>query len=342
MRFKLFLLEQKMSVDKALEIFNLDRDEASDKTKLRKKYKELSIKFHPDHGGTNEQMRDINLAYEVLNKLNLSSSGEFDWKESAEEYRKLGKRMKKMLVSLFNEKIYVNYLNKLSGKNFNYEYIRKFPSENENNPSYAGFDIKFKSDDNETFFDLHLSVTLHQVKHNKSLGGGNDEYFYKIFYYVTGYHEGKDVKIKQRSIGSSDKKNIFINPEVAFSKARMKKIFSGEVRKGSKFKKSDMFGFLRNKLNATFNDDVAFIPLFDNYKLVIYRMVMMRVPSWGFNGIYERSKRISRMGVVSLPENEETARMLEEWVEKAKKMKSIDKVIQFFNNSIEEYKRKNK
>lgn len=68
MRFKLFL-ESKMTEKEALMVFGLPSSALGDKILIKKRFKELAKKYHPDKvKGTDEYMSKINLAYELLKK----------------------------------------------------------------------------------------------------------------------------------------------------------------------------------------------------------------------------------------------------------------------------------
>lgn len=59
-----------MMLDKeALKIFGMTYGHIHNKTLIKKKYKELAKKFHPDSGGDDVLMAKINLAYEKIQKM---------------------------------------------------------------------------------------------------------------------------------------------------------------------------------------------------------------------------------------------------------------------------------
>lgn len=55
---------QRFTVDSALQLFELDR--AATETTIKKQYRQLALKHHPDTGGSKEAFIRINAAYEVL------------------------------------------------------------------------------------------------------------------------------------------------------------------------------------------------------------------------------------------------------------------------------------
>lgn len=66
MRFYNYLLEKDMPIDQALKIFDLNYKALGNKILIKKRYRELAKKHHPDHTGDTGMMQRINLAYEVL------------------------------------------------------------------------------------------------------------------------------------------------------------------------------------------------------------------------------------------------------------------------------------
>lgn len=56
-----------MNLEKSLELFNIDDLTAETVDTLKKKYKKLMIKYHPDNcGGKDDKAKDVGVAFEVL------------------------------------------------------------------------------------------------------------------------------------------------------------------------------------------------------------------------------------------------------------------------------------
>ena len=69
MRFYKYLIEKEMPISQALAIFGLNNKALGNKALLKKRYRDLATKYHPDKlGGDTEKMTNINLAWEVLKK----------------------------------------------------------------------------------------------------------------------------------------------------------------------------------------------------------------------------------------------------------------------------------
>lgn len=61
-----------MELHEALEIFGFKDGEDIDSTELKKRYRKLALKHHPDHGGDTDKFKDINEANSVLlNRLKI-------------------------------------------------------------------------------------------------------------------------------------------------------------------------------------------------------------------------------------------------------------------------------
>lgn len=61
-----------MELHEALEIFGFKDGEDIDSTELKKRYRKLALKHHPDHGGDTDKFKDINEANSMLlNRLKI-------------------------------------------------------------------------------------------------------------------------------------------------------------------------------------------------------------------------------------------------------------------------------
>lgn len=61
-----------MELHEALEIFGFKDGEDIDSTELKKRYRKLAFKYHPDHGGDTDKFKDINEANSILlNRLKI-------------------------------------------------------------------------------------------------------------------------------------------------------------------------------------------------------------------------------------------------------------------------------
>jgi curved DNA-binding protein CbpA len=339
-KFKDYLIEITMTFDKALEVFGMDAEKAADKLALKKKYRDLAKQHHPDHGGDAKMFREVGDAYEVLSKAKISKSG-VDWDAIDAKYRRWGLQIKTSLLSNFRPEIFTVYFKEQSGYDYNYEIIRTFPLEKERSPNYAGFDVEFFTKDRSTVFTMTVHATLSNVINNKSLGHG-DDISYTVVTTAVGFHLNKKQKMSQRDWKWTNDHSFFRKPEMLFPVKKMKAIFSGKTS-NRKFKKRDMETFLEKKLGATFgSQDFVYIPLGEDYKLTIYRSVIMKQAAWGINGIYQKHSRVAMAGYFSFMEEEETAKIFEKVQKEVMKVKGeakVKKAQQLLKLAYEAYKK---
>jgi curved DNA-binding protein CbpA len=316
MRLNDYLKE--MTMDQAFAVFGLQR--GADPEEIKNRYKKLALMNHPDRGGSLEAMKDVNNAWDLLKKVKSggSSSG-IDWKKTEQEYRNLGVGIKNKLSNEFHyhADLFLKHFEELTGKKFRWEYTRVYPTERTRGTPYsAGYEIQFTSEDKETIFSFEVSANLTDIKYSKGLGWA-DNVDFTLFIMAYGLHDSRKVKISRSNYSWSNNHNVLRNPELIFPANKLKKILKTV---GSKeFKKKDMEVYLMKKLDARLDGEFARIPLMKDdpkFHLLMYRNVFMRIAGWGMNGVYDNFKRIAMGPYFTLPENEESARWLEE-VQKA-------------------------
>ena len=135
-----FLIE--MSVSDAMKLFGIT-EVPSTKEELNKHFKKLALKHHPDLGGSEETMKLLNQAKDLLDK-NLGKtftsykSSRFDKTNSEKDEieREYQERMKHVLTLIketlerFNANVYKNYLEEIFGMTFNLKVTFPDPLEN--------------------------------------------------------------------------------------------------------------------------------------------------------------------------------------------------------------------
>ena len=92
--FLSLLNEATMSLEQALKIFNLSSK--PDVVSLNKIYKTLAMKMHPDQGGSEEDMKNLNIAYSILKSPIDSTKTSYSAKETTfeKDYREWGEQDK--------------------------------------------------------------------------------------------------------------------------------------------------------------------------------------------------------------------------------------------------------
>ena len=117
--FREFLEE--MSVSDAYRVFGLSSRQNISPIDLKKRYKNLALKNHPDRGGDLKAMQDINVAFEVLSQ-NLSKSSKpsnFDIKQKTEM---VGNAAKEAILSEIDAKKYEQYFESIFGEKFDHGF----------------------------------------------------------------------------------------------------------------------------------------------------------------------------------------------------------------------------
>jgi hypothetical protein len=113
-RIRFSLTETIKTVPDALKFMGLTS--IPDPTELKTTYRNLSKKFHPDAGGSDQQMKDLNDANDVLSKVKGSSNAVDDWKarQAAQEEQnsKDFDRIEKFFKELFDENVFLDFMKK--------------------------------------------------------------------------------------------------------------------------------------------------------------------------------------------------------------------------------------
>ncbi len=350
MRFDNFLkLINEMSLSQALEIFGMQGDELGNPALLKKKFRDLSQSNHPDHGGDVEVMKSINVAYALLKTSKAAqTSSKINWDDINKKYQALGSQVKAAVLSVFKPEVFIMYFNQFSPDKFEFEMKRTFPKETERSPSFAGFVGEFFTSDRETIFTLDITVSLSDIANTTGLG--YNEYQYPLIITTYGFHNNRKQKIKRSDWNFTNDHSFFTDPSKIYPSAKMKKIFSGATSKRT-FKKRDFQVFMAKKCKADIDNEWCRMPLVGEwksgvgmqplYKLTLYRSVFMKQATWMINGIYKKMGKISRCILISLPETEESAKMLFDLQKQCKRVKETDEaVIKKVNDFLKAYKAK--
>lgn len=113
-----------MNTDVALKIMNIDKNElySLDHIKLKKKYHYCALKVHPDKGGTNDDFRQLQEAYDYLNimvELNTFNTSPYENyinnSSTSFEYKDVINKLKKYIFKYINS-ISLSYINECDDK----------------------------------------------------------------------------------------------------------------------------------------------------------------------------------------------------------------------------------
>lgn len=337
MRLKRYLLlEAPMSLDTALRIMGLTQDDLADKEKVKSTYRRLSQTAHPDKGGSTKMMQDLNLAYEVVSKTSSTTTGKTDWEKIYKDYRTLAIHVKNVLSNSFQTSEFTKYFGDMFGEVFTHT-ITLTPDEKTRNPNYAGMTVEIYNKDKSTVFEFDVHVNLNNLRGAASLGSSDVDFTLMVTAY--GFHNNKKQKLSKTDYKWTNSHNVLKDPTVAFPKTKIQKIAKGSTSDRA-FKRRDMRTYIEKKLDGSFDREFIRIPLVGEYRLTIYRATFMRTPFYMVNGIYSRYSRVNYGVTISMPEDEVTAKVLEDIQNTVRKLKtpSEEQIISTVNKMLEKYK----
>lgn len=284
--FKDYLFEASMTLDAAMKVFNITSPFSSE-VDLKSHYKKLALQHHPDHGGSMDKMKEVNLAKEILSKSigkSLSKNSMEDHEKREQEYRDLKVVINNILLTKFNPQVYTKYLKDIFGKDFKCEH-----EVNKTDTYFAAMRTalraKFFDNEKDIVFEVYFGVDLIDIKHSKGLGGAGNIDF-SVLVSTDAYVNGKKQKIARTTWNYTNNHSMFSNPEDVFPKAKMTKLAEGKVRANSKIKKSDFDAFFTKKYGAKsqkesgLNMDRYYITIKPDVQLQITRSVFMRTPAY--------------------------------------------------------------
>jgi hypothetical protein len=344
--FKRYFLEKDMSIDHALNLFGLSVNDLGDKDLIKNTFRKLVFKNHPDRGGNEEIMKQINLAHEVLKRSRsggTKGSSGFDWDALHKKYAQMGRIIKDRLVKAFDTSAYLKHFNKFSKSDIRFQFKRIFPNEGDSAPNSAGFTGEFSDSDRNTVFTIRVSVSLSDVVDSNALSF--DDLDMNVHIGAVGFYGTREQKLSQRNWKFTSDHKFFKDPNKIFPSAKLKKIFSGSTSK-RKFQKRDMVAFLTKKLKARWDGEFAWIPvgistedLKGTFHLAVFRTTFMRMATWGVNGIYERSRRVSQpKQFMSFPETEDVAKIFADLQKKSKRLKKADQISNMVDHATTAFK----
>lgn len=302
-------LESIMDLEYALKVFEID--EVPSKDELKKLYKKLTLKNHPDRGGSNEQMALINTAYEFLMKQKTGSrfSGS-SWKSAfnnswtdrrsekeIQDRNDLEELRAEETLKVFNEQytlikkvlpLYCDYFKKITNKEFTAELVnfqdynqfkgkfRKFGDDvYYDMPKYVSWNIEIKNTDKDIIFNITMHTAIEIG--GKKLAGED----HTITFNCIGIIDGRKNKLVNYSwYNRASAKKALTDPDGLFNGTKMQKILSGDARsakKGSRFMKRDAFIFIEKILDGqhqTTNPDQFLIPICEYGDTVILWEIM--------------------------------------------------------------------
>lgn len=313
-----------MTRKEALDILGITNASGID---LKKAYKKAAIKNHPDKGGSDKAMQQVNLAYEYLKTtdLGVDQISKANKKESdIEEAEKKIRLISKFLRESFNISKYTEYFQKFTNKPLTVTIDERKYSKYPASASY-GITYNFSTDD-DTVFYINISVSqLYKVNFVTSLGGGEQGVSFDFYTDNYVYHKKRKQKMKQRTWGSKGNTLEINDPKKLFPMKTMKDVFEG--KKQRKFSKRDFVSGISKIMKGSFDGEWGRIPLVDDIRLTLTRGTFMRVGYWHINGLYVKgSRNWTTTGYWNIPETEAGLDLLIEMYKKIKKINNVDKM----------------
>lgn len=262
-------------ITKALNVFKYD---SIDKIKnIDKVYKKLAMEYHPDRGGSDEQMQELNWAKELLEPLVTGAKNQkntiSDWKARNEKENKTLEELVKKFKEKFNPDIYTEHFKQFG----NYEYNKEFTNVFKDGPS---IEVTYEWKAEKSLLQLSVYFRLPTA----SLGGTTDDM--NVTYTTFVYVNGKKTKMGVSDYQWNKSVSTVHSPELIFPTAKMNKALSNK----NKVTKKDVFAGLQIELGAKLiNSDSWYIPLKDDLFLKCFRMSYRSVPAYFCTNIFKKS-----------------------------------------------------
>lgn len=325
--FKEYISEATMTYADASKLFGIGSSFTQEE--LKKKWKELQLKYHPDRGGSDEMSKNVNAAYDILKKGGASGvRSSFDMAEYNRKQEEENAKVKVVkdfiendLKQRFKAKAYVEYFQKQIGKDFTFKFedasvdVTKYGIR-----GYIKHRYTFTSTEGDVIFYMSLYVYPGTALRSGGLTSSSSKTEYECQVDTDAMFGTKKVKMGSRTWKNSTS-GALDKPEDYFPSAKLKKAVGGGAKK-SVFKKADMISFFKLKLGGSIEKDWYEMPIGKNktHYLLFSRLAKV---GYSINGIYgyKASRRLGQLpGFYTLPETEGTALFLKELQKKLEKI----------------------
>lgn len=302
----------RVSLEEALQLLEMDRDQVGDKAALKRAYRDAAMKHHPDRGGDEETMKKVTDAYDLLKGFRggPSPSDRADRQRQEEEELEI---IKHGIHASLKIESFTEHFVKWTGKNFESEIVEKKRA-----GSYR-VNVTWASEDELTSFELTISGSTANFRRVRQLGGGGqDQLSFEIYTDTKIFHETRKAKFKQRDWEFTDKHITLMDPEKLFPSKKIVAMIKGKEKK-RKFSRRDMFLGIEKRLKGHTYQDYAYLPV-GNHELVMYRTVLMRHAAWSPHSVFADGQRgdATRIKPTTAPESEELLLALAALQKKAK------------------------
>lgn len=333
-----------MSVDDAKKILGLE-----DGGDLKKAYNSASKKAHPDLGGSDDEMKKVNQAYDILKSTNYDPSSRADFEKRYKQHREEAEERRKRQVIRVTEiinNIEAQFKSSLNTWKKHFEPF--FPeldkpefkvniTDDKWMPARSELFINWPTDDGKT--DIRLKVNVAPDQGN-GLSDNTSEPDYKVYYETSLYHNRKDNKMAQRDWGKYSTSSSVLDPEKVFPSAKLKRVIKKKVT--NKMTKKAFMKAIQSELKK-YNPDFRFrgdkvvfdFKRDDGAVFEMSRMVFNRIPFWSIYtriGEYNKKDELVRIKPMRpVPPQLSDSEYTNSFPETGD---ALDRVKQFFNDII--------
>lgn len=280
------VIESVMDYNQAISIFGLNS--GFSESQLKSKYKELSIKNHPDRGGSSIEMAKVNTAYEFLKKhgsLDSTSNKPVRDKENHERlWDNAFKATKNVIDGMMVFNNFTTHFESIFNETFKIDNLYQSTL---NSGSYGNmsYDIRceFTNQSREIVFYMSISAKTSAFYDKILLPGSEGELELSVSTEIL--INRRKIKLTRSSYNLRKEPKLLSNPGVIFPRkkieAQMKKANSGQL----KFSKKDFITTIERmfkpKSLGSGKDTVFIFPTGDDeIFLGLGRSVMLRTPLW--------------------------------------------------------------
>lgn len=278
--FKQFLQESRMSYPEALALFGLKSAEASDKEFLKKKYRELATRHHPDRGGDLIMMQRVNAAYDILAKGTSSLGAVFrdpEWQKERElQVNATRAVVKKTFEEIIDIQKYVKHFESIFGEKFT-----AIPNFGERaGDATLQYRVEFSTQDRLKVLEFDLYINFNNMI--GKLYTKRDQFDITVMSQVYIVINRKRVKLSQARYNFKQSLKAFSDPETIFPKSKL--LQQIEKTQGKKLTKKDVIGTFSKELKASVSESggqvYATVKFGEDLTIQFIRTTLMKIALW--------------------------------------------------------------
>lgn len=310
-RFGQFIVEEKMSYDRALQILGLPRDFTPDQ--LKKAYRTLAVAHHPDkHHGDDTLMKDINAANDVLSKSGGSSnvfgnkSREQFWKDIEEKNQFAASIATATFMKYWKPEAFTKHFSTVFGQAFTQTKDEHIGYTRHGGPGVT-HRAEWTSADRNIVLSLSDYIDYTTLRDARLLSADQAEEYLRQVITTSILYNRKDVKLTQGRYTFDSRANLLSDPESLFPAHKLKK--QAGKSKAREFSRRDAYLTFEKELRASVSGEWVYVPV-GEWKVSLWRSVLMRQAMWSFHS-FRRGKEQGRCGVTHfIMEDEQHMNML--------------------------------